>query len=121
MNEIGKWKSMFENQCDIEKLNNTVFFQYLIPIIFYLKYESGITKYNAKNDDRMQIQVCKCNSQITVIQMDLYHKRKRIPYYHDSILLNNNEKPLVNQRKLAEWILNDQLLLDFFKTDGEIV
>ena len=119
--EIGKWKSMFEHQDDIQRINITYLFQHLTPLIFFLNHESGITKYNDCNDDRIQIQVCKCDSRITIIQMDLYHKRKRISYYHDSILLNNNEKPIVNQRKLAEWILNDPLLLPFFKSDGEIL
>ena len=121
VSEIGKWKSMFEHQDDIQRINNTYLFQHLVPLIFFFKHETGITKYNAKNDDRIQIQICRCDSRITVIQMDLYHKRKRIAYYHDSILLNNNEKPIVNQRKLAEWILNDSLLLDFFKSDGKII
>ena len=119
--EIGKWKSMFEYQWDIEKLNNTYLFQHLIGIVFYLGCDNGLVKYNEKIGNRMRIEVCKCNRNTTVVQFDLLKKYKKTPYYNDGILLNNNDKSLHNQRKLAEWILNDQLLLDFCKSDGEII
>ena len=117
---IGSFKHEMEHNIDIEQINNTYLFQHLIPLIFYLNSESGIVKYNAKNGNRMRIQICKCNPNITVIQFDLFHKRKRTSFYYDSVFLNNNNKPLANQRILAEWILNDQLLLDFFQCSGEI-
>ena len=118
---IGSFKHEMEHNIDIEQINNTYLFQHLIPLIFYLNSESGIVKYNAKNGNRMRIQICKCNPNIMVMQFDLFDTRQRIPYYHNSIFLSNRDKPLANQRILAEWILNDQLLLDFFKCDGDIV
>ena len=117
---IGSLKHDFEHNIDIEQINNTYLFQHLIPLIFYLNSESGIVKYNAKNGDRMRIQICKCNPSTTVIQFDLFDKRKRTPFYYDSILLHNIEKPFANQRILAEWVLNDQLLLNFCQCSGDI-
>ena len=118
--KIGKWKHEFERVSDIEQINNTYLFQHLIPLIFYLKCENGVVKYNAKNGDRMRIHVCKCNPNISVVQFDLFEKYKRTQYYHDSIFLDNDKEPLVNQRRLSEWILNDWLVLDFFRCNGEI-
>ena len=118
---IGLFKHDFEHNMDIEQINNTYLFQHLIPLIFFIRSDSGVVKYNAKNDDRMRIEICKCNPQITVIQFDLFHKHKRTQYYHDSIFLDNDKEPLVNQRRLSECILNDSLLLGFFKADGEVV
>ena len=114
---IGSFKHDFEHNMDIQKLNNTYTFQHLIPIIFYL----GCVKYNTKNGQRMRIQICKCNPQITVVQFDLFEKRKRIQFYHSTLFLINDNKPLDNQRLLSEWILNDSLLLDFFRCSGEVV
>ena len=118
---IGTFKHDFEHNMDIQQLNNSYLFQHIIPLIFYLKCESGVVKYNVQNGQRMRIQVCKCNPNTTIIQFDLFEKRKRTPYYHDTIFLHNNDKPLGNQRILAEWILNDTLILSFFKCDGDIV
>ena len=117
---IGALKHQMEHNMDIEKLNNTYLFQHLIPLIFFICCDSGVVKYNDCNGERMRIQVCKCNPRITVVQMDLFEKRKRLPYYCDSLFLNNDNKPLDNQKRLSEWILNDSLLLDFFRCSGEI-
>ena len=117
---IGLFKHNFEHIMDIENLNNTYLFQHLIPLIFFIRSDSGVVKYNDCNGERMRIEICKCNPNISVVQFDLFHKHKRTQYYHNTIFLNNKDQPLANQRKLAECILNDTLLLDFFKCDGEI-
>ena len=74
-----------------------------------------------QNGDRMRMEVCKCDPKITAIQVELFEKSKRAPYYFDILFLDNNKEPIDNQRKLSEWILNDQFLLELFRSDGEIV
>ena len=118
---IGSFKHDMEHNMDIENLNNNFCFQHLIGIIFFLKFDNGVVTYSDCNGERMRIEICKCDPNITVVQFDLFEKRKRTPYYFDSLFLINDNKPLDNQRILAECILNDLLLLDFFKRDGEIV
>ena len=118
---IGTFKHEIEHNMDIENLNNNFCLQHLISIIFFLKFDNGVIKYNATNRERMRIQVCKCNPNITVVQFDLFEKRKRSSYYNDSIFLNNDKEPVANQRLLSEWILNDSLVLPFFKCIGDIV
>ena len=119
--EIGKWKTEFEIANDIEKLNNTYLMQYLVGLIFYCNCETSVIKYNDKNRERMSVHICKCYSNITVVQFDIFEKYKRIPYYHDNILLKNNESALENQRSLGKLVLNDPLLVEFFMYDGEIL
>ena len=99
---IGSFKHEMKHNMDIEQINNTYLFQTLTANIFFLKSDSGVVKYNAKNGQRMRIEICKCNPNITVTQFDLFAKRKRIQYYHDSIFLDNDKEPLANQRILAE-------------------
>ena len=117
---IGDWKTEFERVSDIENINNNLCFQHLIGLVFYCNCETSLVTYNHRNRDRMQIKVCKCNPNITVVQVDLFEKYKRTPYYHDSLFLYNDETPLANQRILSECVLNDSVLLEFFRCDGEI-
>ena len=119
--EIGKWKTEFEIANDIEKLNNTYLMQYLVGLIFYCNCETSVIKYNDKNRERMSVYICKCNPNITIVQFDIFEKYKRIPYYHDNIFLKNNKCALENQRMFVEWVLNDPLLVEFFRCDGEIL
>ena len=118
---IGLFKHKMEHNMDIENLNNTYLFQHLIPLIFFIRCDSGVVKYNATNADRMRIEICKCDPNITVVQFDLFEKRKRIQFYHSTLFLINDNKPLDNQRRLSEWILNDSLVLDYFRCSGEII
>ena len=118
---IGTFKHDIEHNMDIEQINNTYLFQHLIPLIFFIRSDSGVVKYNDCNGERMRIEFCKCDPNITVVQFDLFHKHKRTQYYHDSIFLDNNKEPFVNQRYLAECILNDTLVLGFFRCSGEII
>ena len=118
---ICSFKRDFEHNTDIQKLNNTYLFQHLIPHIFFLKCDSGVVKYNNQNRDRIRIEVCKCDPNITTIQVELFETRKRTPYYFDILFLDNDKEPIANQRKLSEWILNDSLLLELFRSDDEIV
>ena len=119
--EISMWKTEFEIANDIEKLNNTYLMQYLVGLVFFCKCETSVVKYNDINRERMSIHICKCDSNITVVQFDIFEKYKRLPYYHDYMLLKNNTCAVENQRLLSTWVLNDPLVVEFFRCDGEIL
>ena len=70
--EIGKWKTEFERVSDIENINNNFCFQHLIGLVFYCNCETSLVKYNSQNRDRMQVQVCRCNPNIAVVQVYFY-------------------------------------------------
>ena len=105
----------------IEKLNSTQLFQHIVGLIFYCNCDTGVIKYNQQTGERIQIRVCQCETKFIVIQTDILQKYKRIPYYVDTLFLDKNTYPVDNQYRLANWVLNNQLLLDWFTCDGEIV
>ena len=118
---IGHYKHEFENIADIEKLNYTRLFQHLVAIIFSCNSDNGVIKYDNRTGERLTMRVCKCSSDIIIVQTELFKKYKRIPYYYDTLFLDKNSNPVDNQRLLANWILKDKLLLHFFRCSGEIV
>ena len=119
--EIAKWKTEFENIADIEKLNATRLLQHLVAIIFNCNSDNGVIKYDNRTGERLNIRVCKCDENSIIVQTELFKKYKRIPYHYDMFFLDKNSNPVDSQRLLAEWILNDQLLLHFFRCGGEVV
>ena len=118
---IGQYKHEFENISDIEKLNATRLFQHIIAIIFNCNSDNGVIKYDNRTGERLSIRVCKCDHNMIIVQAELFHKYKRISYYMDTMFLDKNACPINNQRLLANWILNNQMLLHFVTCDGDIV
>ena len=113
--EIGFFKKMFEQASDIEKLNQSRTFQELVYHVFGRVYDSGLIVRNMYNNDRLHISICKHKKPIVIVTFEILHKRKRIPYYFDILFLDMNSSALSNQRILTKYILNDCLLLWFFR------
>ena len=110
---IGSYKHQFEVAKDVQYLSNNNDYQHLLYHIYNYQYDTGVTI--RKNSDRMRVKVCTCNKDQIVLTFELFEKCKRIPYYYDTLFLNKNKQAIDNQRKLAVWIINDPLLLPFFK------
>ena len=115
---ISKWKHMFEQVSDIEQLNESTTFQHLVWHIFGRIYDSSLIVRH--NTERLHISICKHKSPLVITTFKILEKRKRIPYYFDILFLDSNSSALTNQRKLAQRILNDSLLLPFFWHDNEM-
>ena len=109
---IGNFKHQFEKAYDIEKLNNHPHFQHLLFHIFYYKCDTGITL--RKDNERMVINIFH-NHPYIVLTMETFEKYKKLPYYFDATFFNSNNKAIDNQRALSCRILNDNMLLEFFK------
>ena len=113
---IGEFKHKFELAQDVEKLNMSHSFQSLVFHIFYYKYDSGMVVRNNISNDRLHISIIKNKYPSVVITFELYHKYKRLPYYFDILFLDfNNNNALHNQFILTQHILNDNMLLIFFR------
>ena len=121
INVINKYKHEFERANDIEKLNSTQLFQHLIGLIFYCKCDSGTIKYDNKTSERLSIRICKCHTDTIIIHTEVLQKYKRSGYYYNTLFLDTNTNPVDNQRLLANWILHNPLLLNFFRCTGDIV
>ena len=114
---IGSFKKMFEHASDIEKLNESTAFQHLIWHVFGRIYDSSlIIKHNT---ERLRISICKHKKPMVIVTFELLARRKRTPYYFDIIFLDMNNSALTNQRKLAERVLCDHMLLYFFYNDSK--
>ena len=118
--KIGKWKSEFEKTANVEQLNNNNDFQNLIYLLFTCEYDSGVvvrkdsTEPNEPN--RLMIKICKHNPPFYLIHFEIYKKHKRTPCYDNIYLIEYlKETPLKIQRKLSVFILENHILLDFFK------
>ena len=111
---IGDFKNQFERASDIEKLNNLTAFQNLVFELFSCKNDSGIIIRN-ENEDRLEIRICFHNSTYITIQFICYEKYKRIPYYYEPLFLDKQHKSIDLQYQLSEYILNDNMVLEFFK------
>ena len=113
---IGNWKHQFECASDRERLNNCFDFQHLLYHVFNNKFDTYILL--RLNTHRLTINICFCNQQYIDIIFRCFEKYKRKPYYYDNITFNRkqiNNKPLSIQYKLAQTILNDNMLLPFFQ------
>ena len=116
---IGSFKKMFEHASDIEKLNESTSFQHLVFHVLARGFDSGLIIRDRYSRDRLHISICKHRKPIIVVTFEILEKRKRIPYYFDILFLDSNSSAITNQRKLAEMILNDSLLLPFFWYDSK--
>ena len=113
---IGKYKHEFEKAQDVERLNTSHSFQSLVFHLFYYKYNSSVIIRNNHNKDRLNISIVKSKYPAVVITFEVYHKYKRLPYYFDILFLYfNNNNALNNQLFLTQHILNDNMLLTFFR------
>ena len=117
---IGKWKSEFEKVWDVEQINNNNDFQNLIYLLFICNYDSGVvvrknsTEHNEPN--RLMIKICKHNSGFYLIHFEVYQKRKRTPEYETMHLIEYLiTDPIEIQMNLAELIIDNDTLLQFFK------
>lgn len=115
---IAYYKHLFEDAYDIDCLNNNYQFEHLIYHIFYDKYDSGLIVRNKDIDDRLSIQICKHDKTKILITFEAYEKYKRTFYYSTQLLLDRQKQTaLFNQREIAWFILNDNILLPFFMTE----
>jgi hypothetical protein len=119
---IGKFKKQFEDADNIDKLNNTYIFQNLICLIFGNKceHDSGLIIKNGE-DDRLIINICFHNHNHIHIRFTTFQKYQRNPYYFDFILLNKNIIPIDNQYLFSTFIINDSILLPFFKSEKSYI
>jgi hypothetical protein len=119
---IAKFKHQFEYAEDIDKLNNTHIFQNLVCLIFAnnCTHDHGLI-VKSSEDERMIINVCFHNSNHIHLRFSVFGKYKRVPYYFDFILLQKDDPPLHNQYLLSQFILNDDILLPFFKSGTSII
>ena len=111
---IGKYKHEFENALDVARLNENVLFQDLIRAIFACQHDSCLFKRN-KDEDRIKITICKHNDPIIIVTCFVNAKFKQKPYHVEMFFMSSNILPIHNQRKLSKWILDDSILLSFFK------
>ena len=58
--------------------------------------------------------ICKHNQPIFVVACMMYKKYKKKPFHIKMFFMNNNSLPIYNQRRLANWILDDSVLFSFF-------
>ena len=114
---IGSFKKMFEHASDIEKLNESTSFQHLVWHVFARIYDSSLIVRH--NTERLRISICKHRRPMVIVTFEILEKRKRTPFYFNILFLNSNESALTNQRKLAERVLYDSLLLPFFYNDSK--
>ena len=117
LNLIGTYKHEFERSVDIEKLNATELFQNIVFLVFYCHCSGchGVTARNADTGGRLQIKSCKCDTGFIMVFFSCFEKYKRIPYYQDICLLDKKNIPIHNQRILSEYVLDSDILFDFFQ------
>ena len=115
---IGSFKKLFEQASDIEKLNKSPAFQHLVFHVFARISDSGLIIRDSYSKDRLHISICKHKKPMVIVTFEILAKRKRLPHYFDILFLNSNESALTNQRKLAERVLCDPMLLYFFYNDS---
>ena len=116
--EISKWKHEFEVASDVENLNKSTSFQHLVWHVFGRIYDSSLIIRH--NTERLNVSICKHRKPIIVITFELLHKRKKLPYYFDILFLDSSDNAIDNQRLLTERVLNDSLLLRFFRNENEM-
>ena len=120
--KIGEFKHQFELAQDVEILNMSHSFQFLIFHLFYYKYGSSMVVRNNISTDRLHISIIESKYQSVVITFELYHKYKRLPYYFDILFLDlNNNNALHNQLILTQHILNDNMLIPFFRHEKKSI
>ena len=113
---IGEFKHQFEQAQDISRLNMSHSFQSLVFHVFYYEYNNSVIIRNNISNNRLHISIIKSKYPSVVITFELYHKYKRLPYYFDILFLDfNNNNALHNQFILTQHILNDNMLLTFFR------
>ena len=112
---IGEFKHKFEQAQDVEKLNMTQSFQALVFHLFYYKYGSGMVVRNTISTDRLHISIIKSKYPLIALTFELYHKHKRLPYYFDILFFDFTSCAVRNQIILTQHILNDNMLLIFFR------
>ena len=117
---IGSFKKMFEHASDIEKLNESTSFQHLVFHVFARISDSGLIIRDRYNKDRLHISICKHRKPVIVVSFEILEKRKRTPYFFDIMFLNSDHSALTNQRKLAERVLYDPMLLPFFQYENDM-
>ena len=110
---ISKFKHQFENASDIERLSNNNDYQHILYHIYNYRTDNGLVI--RKNDERLVVNICLHKKPYITLTFKCYEKYKKIPYYFDITFLNTNEKAINNQRLIANRILNDDMLLEFFR------
>ena len=113
--KIGEFKHQFEQAQDVERLNMTHSFQCLVFHVFYYEYNNSVIIGNTISTDRLHISIIKSKDPSVVIVFELYHKYKRLPYYFDILFLDFTSCAVRNQIILTQHILNDNMLLIFFR------
>ena len=71
--------------------------------------------HNQDTQVRLHIKICKHKKDVTIINFLCYEKYNRKGCYLDTLFLDYKENSLYNQRIVAECILNDNILLQFFR------
>ena len=119
---IGEFKHQFASAQDVEILNMSHSFQSLVFHVFYYEYNSSVIIRNNVNNDRLHISIIKSKYPSVIITFELYHKYKHLPYYFDILFLDfNNNNALHNQFILTQHILNDSLLIPFFRYEKKSI
>lgn len=111
--EIGKWKTEFELTNDIEKLNEIQHFQNLIYLLFNSRFDTGLILKT--EDTRLHIGICFHVENTIVISFEMFEKYQRKPCYKNLFCIGNSEVPYKIQYQLAEFILQDDKILEFFR------
>ena len=112
---ISQYKHEMEYCIDIEKLNQVGSFQSLVYHLFRFNCDCGVIIRNRTNNERLVIKICKCKQPLVLVMFKTFEKYKRLPYYIDTLFLNFNNSPIHNQNILAQHILNDNIIFNFFK------
>ena len=110
---ISKWKHLFEEVNDLTKLNNTPEFEHLMVHLFYFKENSGLLL--RKNEERLSIKITLDTKPFIIVSVNIFEKYKKKPYFNDFMIVDMDDDPLINQQKVGKWILDDPILLCFFK------
>ena len=110
---IGAWKSEFEKASDIEKLNDNINIQNLIYLLFNTSNDCGLLIQ--KRDSRLSIRICVHLEDFIVINFEIFGKYKKRPCYENMLIIDDNETHLKIQYLIAEFILKDDKISDFFR------
>ena len=116
---ISKWKHEFEVASDLQKLNESTSFQHLVFHVFGHTFDNCMIVRNKCNSERLRVSICKHRKPLIIVTFEILAKRKKLPFYFDILFLDMNNSALTNQRKLADRILNDPMLLYFFYNDSK--
>ena len=113
---IGSFKKEFELADDIRRLNDNSLFQQLILLIYNSLHDAGIITKNEK-EERLQIKICFCLKIIPLIIIDfkIYEKYKKKHKYRNMFFINPDDKAYITQQDLSKFILDQDVLLSFFK------